>query len=244
MRPSAAAPALALLLATVVPGAVGADQEPCILVEGAETTDTADDVEACRTPVWFHEADTKVGNLAGQGYGIPGWDGNAPTASVTTGAGGGYFGTSAWQLTDAWDPTYTPAFEGSLDGAVDNLLIDLYLFPPQAMAENAAGQGGTSFRVDANLYVDGDLVAQHGDLTMDLEDAGDAVKKVQFAFVDLYDPAIGDGPHDLRLEVVGTGLASNGAVWVYDTTEVPSGIVFNATDAELDGVAGNPDWPF
>lgn len=243
MRPSAAVPALALVLAALVPGAVAAD-DACRLLEGGATTDPSDDVEVCRTPVWIHQADTKVGNLAGQGHGVPGWDGNAPTASVTTGAGGGYAGTSAWQVTDAWDPTYTPAFEGSHDGAIDNLLIDLYLFPPQAMAENAAGQGGTSFRVDANLYVDGDLVAQHGDLTMDLEDAGDAVKKVQFAFVDLYDAAIGDGAHDLRLEVVGTGLASNGAVWVYDTTEVPSGIVFNATDDELDGVAGNPDWPF
>lgn len=243
MRPSIALATVPLLIAGLILPAGAAEE--CRLIRGADTTDTADDVEACRQQVWFHQADTKAGNLAGTGLSqLPTFDTTAPSTSVAMGAGGGYAGSSLHQVSGDFDPTYTPAFEGTVDGALDNVLVDLYLFPLVSMAEGATGQGGTTFRVDANLYLGDVLIGSHGDLTVPLESGGDAVKRVRFTFANLYATAErrgltgDDGPLPLRLEVVGTGIASNGAVWVYDTTEVPAGMIFNPTAEDLDDLPG------
>lgn len=246
--------ALALVLSTLLAltlAASGAsaheehdEVEPdCRLVRGADTTDTTDDVEVCRQGVWFHQADTKVANVAGQGLdSLPSWDTHPPTTSVTGGAGAGYLGSSVYQLSGENNPTYHPAFEGTFAGPIDTALIDLYLFPPNRMVEQASGQADI-IRVDANLFVDGKMLASFGELHVPLEDGGNAVKRIRFAWQDLYrqfeaQNIEGAGEHTVRLEIVGTGLGSDGAIWVFDTTEVPSGITFNATQEEVDMVAG------
>lgn len=234
---------LALALAVSVASAQEVDEE-CRLVRGADTTeDATDDVEVCRGQVWFHQATTKIANLAGQGQdSLPSWDTNPPQTSVTGGAGAGYLGSSLYQSTGEPDPTYHPVFEGTYTGPIDTLLVDFYLFPPNRMVENATGQTDF-FRVDANLIVDGNLFATYGQLHVPLEDGGNAVKRIRFAWQDLYrafeqQRIAGAGEHTVRLEIVGTGIGTDGAIWVFDTTEVPSGIIFNATQDEVDAVAG------
>lgn len=244
---------LALILSTLlalslVPSGAGAHEEhpeqECRLIRGADTTDDAsDDVEVCRQEVWFHQADTKAANLAGQGLdSLPSWDTHPPTTSVAGGAGAGYLGSSLYQVSGENDPTYHPAFEGTYEGPIDTALIDLYLFPPNRMVEQATDQADI-IRVDAILSVDGKMIGNYGELHVPLEDGGNAVQRIRFAWQDLYRQLEvhnidGAGEHTVRLEVVGTGIGTDAALWVFDTSEVPSGIIFNATAEEVDAVAG------
>ncbi len=242
--------AAAIALAAV--GSVAATDGDCHLVRGGETTETSDDVEVCRQTQWLHRAETPAGNASTHdSQSLPTFDTTAPDASVTTGAGGGWLGMSAYQNTGEFDPAYTPTFVGSFDGDIDNVLVELYHFPLFMMAMDPTDNpAGSPFEVDAWLYVDGELVGSHSALVVPREDAGNAVQKSTFVFPDVYDAienaglAGKDGAYDVELRVVGKGLAGDVAIWVYDTTEVPSNLVFNATPAELDGVAGMPFvWP-
>lgn len=214
--------------------------EECRLIRGAETTDTTDDVSVCRQDVWFHATAARLGNAAAV-TDYPTWDTTPPDTSVTGGAGGGTLATSTFhQTTQPHDPNGAFVADGTYTGAIDTLAFELYLFPPAGMA-----QGETTFRVDAQLTIDGEAIGNIGDLTVPMETAGDAVQRIRFAWTDLAD-AIElwglqlDGEHDIRVSVHGTGLATNGAFFVYDTTEVPAGMVFNIDPADLGDIPTVP----
>lgn len=235
------------LLAGLVPGpALAQEAEPlpegCRLIRGAETPeDLTDDVSVCRQDVWFHQASTKAGNLAAFGQDdFPSWDGDEPTGSYTTGSGGGYLGTSAFhQTAEAWDPRGTATFEGTFTGHLDTLAVTMYLFPPAKMVEEQQTGGPVPFPTDFRLLLDGEwLWETSGDVNMVTD--GQAVKRIDFALTNIYEGIESngvtptDGEHTLRLSVHGTGLATAGAVFVYDAAEVPSGMVFNIEPENLD----------
>ncbi len=230
-----AASALAFSDPVVTPDA--ADQ--CVQLRGADTPDDeTDDVEACSSAVWFHDAGTKVDNLDNAQGTFATWDTTPPDTSVTGGAGGGAVATSAsHQNGTPFDERESFVAAGTFDGAIDAVAVELYLFPPAGIA-----QGETTYRVDAQLLVDGEAVATVSDRAVPMETAGDAVQRIRFAFTDVaasieqfheFDlvRALADS-HDVELRVHGTGIATNGAVYVYDTTEVPAGMVINPS-AEL-----------
>ncbi len=232
----------AALIAATSLFSVAAGDGDCRLARGAETADSADDLTVCREDVWFHQAETKAGNLAGTEHGsLPTFDTNAPESSVAMGAGGGYVGTSAHQgsVAGAWDPAYSPTFVGEYTGAIDTLLVDMYLFPPASMVDKMAGDGSTApWRVDMNLTVGGQTVLTLGDVAFELEDGGNAVQRARFAITNILNTFLDSGvsltdANDVKLEIVGTGLATNGAIWVFDTTEVPSGMSFNIDPADI-----------
>lgn len=98
MRP-ARGPSMALLLgATVVltaalpPLSAGAEPQPCRQIRGQETPeDPADDVSVCRQDTWVHQAEQRLGNLAGFGQGgFPSWNTTQPAQAMSSGAGAGY----------------------------------------------------------------------------------------------------------------------------------------------------------
>lgn len=205
----------------------------CSLIRGGETETTDDDIEACRSDVWFHDQGTKVDNLDNATGTFAAWDTTPPAASVTEGAGGGALTTSALHQTESpWDERESFVAAGTVEGGLDAIAVELYLFPLQAMAD-----GTESFRVDAELTIDGQSVATIADQTVPMEVAGDAVRRIQFAFTGLAESIemfhgfglvnpLGSS-HDVELTVHGTGIGSNAAVFVYDTTEVPGGMVIN-----------------
>lgn len=205
----------------------------CTLVRGGETETTEDDLEACRSDVWFHDAGTKVDNLDNAQGTFATWDTTPPATSVTGGAGGGALATSAsHQNGTPFDERESFTAAGTVDGALDAVAVELYLFPPAGMAAQE-----TTFRVDAELEVDGVQLAAINDRTVPMETAGDAVQRIRFSFTGLADlieqyhdfdlvNALGT-QHEVKLTVHGTGIGTNGAVFVYDTTEVPAGMVLN-----------------
>ncbi len=208
--------------------------EHCVQLRGADTTDDAtDDIQACRTDVWFHDVGTKVDNLDNAQGTFATWDTTPPDTSVTGGAGAGALGTSLLHQTEGpWDERESFVAAGRVDGALDSVLVELYLFPLQDTAD-----GNMAYNLDAQLEVDGHQVATLGGAVVEMEVAGDAVRRIRFAFTGLADTieefhdfgAVGPlgGGHDVKLTVHGTGIASDAAVWVYDTTEVPAGMVVN-----------------
>lgn len=231
----------ALLLAALGVTGAGAqalDEDGCFEFRAA-TSDEADDaVELCQSEVFFKPASTKAGNLAGPGVDdIPSWDGDAPGTSVTAGGGGGYATLRAGELLDApRDPLYKPTFEGSFTGPLDTLAVDLYLFSPVYQAT------GTEFPLLVIVEIDGKTITFIDDEEVDVAigPGGDAAGLIRFAITDVYelmerrkldlDP---DAEHTMEISVTARYFGDGNSVFVYDTTEVPSGMTFNATD--LDG---------
>lgn len=217
--------------------------ESCRLIRGEDTPEIPDDdVTVCRQDVWFHQADTKVGNLAAFGHdGFPSWDTEEP-ASVATGSGAGYFGTSTFhQLTEPWDARGTAIFEGSFTGPIDTLAATLYLFPSPLSYQEP------TFPTNFQLLVDGEPVFEIGGLAVAMTAGGQAVKRIDFAVIKIYEAMEGlgiepDGEHTVRLSVVGTGLATAAALFVYDAAESPSGMIFNIEPENLDGYTVVSAW--
>lgn len=238
---TALASLLALGAVAAVPVAVSPDAEAtCFVALGEDTEDTTDDVMACRQDVWFHETGLKVDNLdAVQETPAATWDANPPTASVTDGAGSGAYATSVLhQNADAHDPREAFVATGSFTGAIDNVVTELYMFRPGATPGVNTGDptnprlGGDVHRVEAALYIANVQVATLAEETVKLQSAGNAAQRVTFVFRDVIDilKLIGDveGEHTVEVRARGTGFGSDSHVVVYDTTEVPSGLVFNA----------------
>lgn len=237
MRTSIPLPLLALAVGALAFGPVAADPEAeasCTVIRGAETTDDAtDDVEACRQDVWFHAAGLPADNLDNAQGTFAVWDTTPPAASATGGAGNGVLASSVLhQQATAFDERESFVAAGSFDGAIEDLVVELYLFTPGTNVddpENPVVRG--DYSVDAQLRIDGVAIQTLADHVVTLEPAGDAVQRITFAFQHLSETIelIGelDATHDVEVRVHGTAIISDAAIMVYDTTEVPAGMVFN-----------------
>ncbi len=227
--------ALAMAAFAFTPVAVDADADgSCHLVRGGDTTeDASDDVEACRQDVWFHANGTQVDNLDNAQGSYAVWDTTPPAASVTSGAGNGVLANSALhQQVEPFDDRGAFVAAGTFDGAIDDVIVELYLFTPGTnIDDTSAPVVRGDYSVDAELTVDGFAVATLADQVVTLEDAGDAVQRITFAFRDVSTimAMVGslDGAHEVEVRVHDLAIISDAAVMVYDTTEVPAGMVFN-----------------
>jgi hypothetical protein len=228
-----------LLLPLGVPAVAHEEAEPgeCRLIRGANTPDDpTDDVHVCRQDVFFHQAENKFGNAAALDQDdFPSFDNVKPDESVTTGAGGGYLGSSAThQNGEPFDPKLTATFDGTFTGDMDNLAVTMYMFNPPEDA-----QALPTFAVNSRLIVDGEEIAVAGGAEVKRSPGGDAVFRIDFAFVNIYSTleAFGlnghDREHQIRFQVQGTGLGTEAALFVYDTSEVPSGMIFNLEPEHL-----------
>ena len=214
---------LAAVAAFAVPAAA-ADGD-CRLIRGADTADTADDVQVCRQDTWVHRATHPVGNL-GEVTGFPSWDTTKPTASYQSGAGGGAFGSSVTDIQLSGDAHHGAHWEGSFTGPVDNMAVSLYFIMPSG---TLGSHGLTPY-----LEIDGiQIWAGGAEVDTMVTQVSDGVAVAQFAFVDVYAAmtAAGldtapDAEHDITLTMSPFYFGDDGA-YVWDAAEVPSGIVFN-----------------
>jgi hypothetical protein len=205
--------------------AMAADGD-CRLIRGATTPDDpSDDLSVCRKDTWFHQADTKVGNLAGFGQGaFPSWNTTKPTASATTGAGGGYATNSIFhQAVGAQDPRGSAVFQGTYTGVLDNLAVSLYAFVAPVFSNE----------LNVELTIDGEPI-HAGSAEMAATPGENQIVLLKFVFTNVYKvleglQKQGDAltTHQVELAVNGVYIINDPAVFVYDTSEVPSGISFN-----------------
>lgn len=182
--------------------------------------------------VYFHQAETKVGNLGALGQGsLPSWNTTAP-ASVTTGSGGGYLGNIASEIA-LGDRTAEsgPTFVGSFTGPIDTVAVDLYAFANPIDAK----QG-----LRVQILVDGQLVHEDADpFDVPLRPGGQAARQLNFAVTGINAVMQSYGmdtsaekEHTVRINVVPYYVGDD-AVYVYDAAEAPSGILFNAAAEKM-----------
>ena len=113
---------------------------------------------------------------------------------------------------------------------------------PSFTTDDPTGANQTNTHsVDAVLYINGFQAATLADVDAALHPAGDAAERITFAFRDLMQilPMLTDdinGEHTIEVRTHGTGIGSDAAVVVYDTTEVPAGMIFNAPADVLEAV--------
>lgn len=227
-----------LVLGLAVVPAAAEDPDP---PEECYQTDVDEDGEPtgpefCTLDTWFTDSGTKAGNVAATGgTDYPTWDTEEPNASVAAGAGGGYFGNGTlWQLEADRDPTVIPTFEGEFTGNIDNLVITMYMF--------TAADPDEGFLMGARLLVDGEEAYVVEEATVPLESGGDAVMRTTFALDGVHDAMTSsfrgfpddaaDETRTVTLQLAPYAIATTTAILVYDTTEVPSSLTFNAPDLE------------
>jgi hypothetical protein len=207
---------------------------------GAETDDPCVDPETEELileeqQVYIHQASTKAGNIAALGLdSFPTWSEDEPTQSVQEGAGAGYLANSFHFVTEANDELFGLTLEGEFSGCLDTMLVELYAFLPTNRTGTAGDLEERPFNGIVTLDIDGSRVFWPAEAEMETvpNPAGDVTYRIRFALTNLH-TAMGfegverGGDHELRLNVNPRFINTNNAIFVYDTTEVPSGILFN-----------------
>ena len=227
---------LLLLTALVVSMATaGVAEEPVCYQTQIDAEGNPTGPAYCTQQVWFSDGGTKAGNLAATGATTyPTWDTTAPTTSVSGGAGGGFFSNGVGRQMSS-DPTTDAAtgatWTGTFKGDIDNMVVELYMFAPATAAASPPGAYVGSTEMD----IDGQQVLVPTQVNLQLTPAGQAVMKTKFAITDVQAAmamaGIATGPdveHTIRFFFSAYGLVSATSVIVYDTTEVPAGMTFNA----------------
>ena len=213
-----------------------------IVPAGAETTACVDPLTGLpvftETPQWVKAPAKKLGNLgaAGTGDAYPTWNGEAPTQSVTAGAGGGSIQSRAGNPQgQSYDPAGAGHFEGTFTGCINNMTWDLYMLSPLPATDTVV--------TIAELRIDGTPVfVNPGDPAPEFNvvkegDTG-ALYRMKFSFTDIYtlmstypgDFAALDGEHTLSLTLYTQYVNEAQGAYVYDTTEAPTSVTFNKAD--------------
>lgn len=209
---------------------------------GAAVTDSCRDETGALTLTesqqWVRDPGSKAGNLAAAGLAdYPFLADEAPSQSVSDGAGGGYLGSVVMPLAAGmdesleWNEAGTATITGVTAGCLDRLAVALYLFPT---TQSSLGNSETTA---VRLLVGGhEIVAtSFHDIPVVPNPGGEATYELKFALTDLLadieraglDPA---EPHDLVLQVQPRLVVEVPTVYVWDTTEVPSNVRFNPAD--------------
>lgn len=205
--------------------------------------------------VWFHEGDTKFGNLDEAPHPF---DTTPPDASVQAGAGAGQYSGAATQGAGAGDPTgqgvepyqnVWSTFSGTFEGCIDTLLVDLYSFDPTnrtSTGEATAGNPGglRNHTVALRVNVDGyDVLSiDIGEVATEFANEGLGPNLNRFsvnlgqaveAYAGFYEDLTLGGEHTVTIKVAPWYVNTGHSVYVWDTIEVPSGMTFNGevTDA-------------
>lgn len=216
--------ATALVVGLAAP-ALGAE---CRLIRGAQTPDDpSDDVEVCRQDVWFHGP--KAGNLAAAGQAdLPTWNTTKPATALTGGGGSAYVGNSVTEIVmEEFGKESGPVFVGQFTGNLDNLAVEMYLSAPRILTS-------ATYPVRTRLLIDGvEIYADATATFVPAQAAGTATAKIRFAYRDIYDLlkvegfAGADVTHTVRLSVLPFFFVTE-AAFLYDASDVPSGMIFNA----------------
>lgn len=220
---------LAINLMAMVPAAAQEVQDPC--------ADETGEPVYLEEQVWVHEGETKVGNLSQHADQPPApWDTTPPPGSVTTGAGAGaisVFGSAEGLVPGS---AQSAIFAGGFEGCLDTILVELYAFQPTNRTSTSGSLTESPHNFSAELVIDGARFPIGGpQAAATVPNAnGQATYRIRFAF-DRVRAAMErrglapDGAHELQLTVTAWYVNTSNAIYVWDTTEVPTNLVFNGT---------------
>jgi hypothetical protein len=177
---------------------------------------------------------------------LPTWNTTAPSSSVQQGAGCGTFDTPFSMIgggaPDTTGETFDMVWEGTFTGNIDSIVVRAHAIwmGPGKVAEQA--EDAASAGLYAYLSVDGESVNMLPAVSPKvIPSSTGASSEFVFTFADLglVDPvtdANADGIADdegtsertIRITLNPAGGDNPAMLWVWDTTEVPSGLHFNA----------------
>ena len=180
--------------------------------------------------VWFACGAEKLENAEDN---VATWDTEAPTQSVTTGAGCGTVDLPFMQSAPAniYDATWTGYFTGNLD-TLNVELHNIYVGPGRATGRLSAA---------VRLFIDGvpvfDELGREVTFTPERSATG-LSEMVKFSITNLgYVSESENFEHEVSLVMHGGATQNRGPTltdtlsgWVWDTTEVPSGMTFNPAE--------------
>ena len=168
---------------------------------------------------------------------IVSWDATKPTASYTSGAGCGTADTFLGGTSNQ-NPLYDFPMRGTFTGNLNNMTIRLWAI------EASGSRALNEFTVDLHLEIDGVPV-----LTRNADGTGTPAHATPVAsstgLTRLYEVTVSDigfsseedheMAHDVALTVYPKYVDGSGVVaWVYDASEIDSGLIFNdATPAAM-----------
>ena len=225
MRPLTLSAALAAVLIAASPASA---------VHGPTGTEFTPNVPTER--VYFHcEGAAKLHNVLVDAS-VP-WNTTAPTQSVQQGAGCGSLDNGLWGNNQV--SSQDSHFQGAFVGNIDSITVEAH-----NIYAGPARQGGT-FTVNVRLAVAGEalLGATGKNVTVTpVKSSTGASEMIKFTITNLnLMNEANDMEHDVLLTLHGGGFVANAQVfpvhdtqnvWVYDTTEVPSGLIFNPATPE------------
>ncbi len=175
--------------------------------------------------VYFHcIAPVKVQNVYALQGQVPGWDTTAPTGSVTGGAGCGFYDNIL--SSSAQDRPFDASWAGTFTGNLDRLTLELHRLLPTSGA-TMPNRLVLEVQVDGVPYYAGDV---------NVTPAASATGASQVAHVTLDDLRLnkeaGDGTKQREVRVYVASYNESQAAWVFDSTEVPAGIMFNPAETK------------
>jgi hypothetical protein len=198
---------------------------------------TAEEVELREERVYFHcNGETKVSNLHATLDGaIVGWDTNAPTQSFTQGAGCGTADTTFTGTADH-NPLYDAPFAGVFKGELDSLTIHAHSIPV------GSNRRSSTFGVNVLLQVNGKTLVNRDLLIREPATVSSTglshLLEVTVTDIGLVGEQFRNRNHRVELTLM-TYYTDHVNAWVFDATEVDSGITFNP--AEATGFVISPD---
>lgn len=183
--------------------------------------------------VYFHCAtDQKLANVDYlQSSTLPTWDTEPPTGSVADGEGCGWADNSAFRSTQAGNSAHDGAWDGVFTGNLDSITVQVHSISA------GPGRSGAAQTFRATLVVDGESVfgydadgraARRDVRLVPVESGTKASSLYEFTITDLpFVAEAGDGTTEWWVTLNLAAASEPLMGWVYDTTEVPSGMVFN-----------------
>lgn len=215
-----------------------------LAIEGEDLTEhpcydeTTQELAYPEQQVWFHESDAKLGNVAAPAP----WDTTPPAASVQDGAGAGTVTPGVATLGAGTPAEQHAVFAGTFEGCIDTVLFDVWSFDPT----NRTGTSGSAQPANHNfgltVTVDGAEVFSGGPLeaatTFDNEGMGPNLNRFALDLGETLELFAGfgalqlDGTHEIQIEIRSWFVNTGHSVYVWDTTEVPSGLTFNGEVTE------------
>jgi hypothetical protein len=227
------------MLGTVLPAAVAvAIDEGCRPLH----PDDEDSPVVCREQDWFHAADVPVGNVGSlQAQATPSWSTTPPAGSIQDGEGGAAVSeTYLFNCFDDGDRCVNElAFEGAFTGNLESIAVSLHSEEPLWARCPALGNCGERDNFRVVLKVDGHLLYDSVNYSDSVPvDTTTTSQRRDFAFTGLYDLLAAEGithpgfVHAIRLRI-SPHNSHPAVVYQYDSTEFPSGLVFNPASEEL-----------
>ena len=196
--------------------------------------------------VYFHCAGaTKVANAhQAQDGSLPSWNTTAPAQSVQQGAGCGWADNSALRSPQAGDSPHDGAWRGTFTGNLRTLTARLHSISA------GPGRTGAVQTVNATLTIDGvsmfgyaaDGRAQRAAIRVTPVVSSSQASALYEFSIDNLPFVLEEGDGTTQRQVILNVAASSEPLmaWVYDTTEVPSGISFNPTTLAAVKVSATP----